>query len=112
LSQVVYERLSKAEDREKVLRGTVKWQWAQWGFDVSFISHKAEPLEAPSLEPTDVDKKMQWIKQQVMPSMAYCVDKGYGEQLAMLLNEGSGLLCKTRDSGIIDYNELLVISTE
>lgn len=92
LSDVIRNRLVQADLKEPVVLGTIKWQWGQWGFDVSFIDTKAQSLEGLPASSSDVDRKLEWIKRQVGPSMSYCVEKGYGDQLAMVIEQATGLV--------------------
>jgi DNA relaxase NicK len=55
---------------------------AERGINILGMGDSAgNPIEVPKSAPTDVQRKLRWIKQQVVPTIRKLAEMGYAEQL-------------------------------
>lgn len=85
-AQNAWDALLAAKDSNSYSKSVVRSQFANWGFDTSFMSADSTNVLGPKKSDTDVARKLRWIQMQCLPSMQYIVDNGGGVQLKMMLD--------------------------
>lgn len=76
-ARAAFERLRVAPSIPRAAAELAAQQWRAWCVpfpDVAIVS--AEPLYIPREKP-DVEKKGEWLMEQVLPTLAWLVDNGY-----------------------------------
>ncbi len=80
--------LSAASQTTDVILSEVLTWYAKRGVNVlDVVSGSGTSIELPKSPPTDVDRKLKWIRNQVIPTIRKLAELGYAEDLMELIAE-------------------------
>lgn len=80
-----------SEFRAKCVRLVGTWYKERGSAPVWFNSLDILPLPPEQTLPTDIERKLQWLKTQVRPTIAYLQKAGYGDNILVALGLSSPL---------------------
>lgn len=85
LAPVVLQRVVDGGARADVISGVVAWQYLEWKFNLPWEYRAGDSVDEPQHAKSDAERKMQWIRGQVAPTIKWLIENGHVDSLEALV---------------------------